>query len=110
MQFELLCAGIPFAVMIAAASVILIKLYFSNTRRMTSRVTGQVVRAEPRVTIVKDRRKAETILTVRYVVSGRELNLVHVLEGERSQHFPPGRPVQVRYNPAQPDMAGVLMG
>ena len=107
MQFEYICAGIPLAAMVAAASVILVKVYFSNTRRMTSRVAGTVVRAEPRVTIANGRRKAETVLIVRYIVSGKELELTHVLEGERAQHFPPGRPVQVRYNPAQPDMAGV---
>ena len=110
MQFELICAGIPLAVMAAAGSVVLVKLYFSNTRRMTSRVAGQIVRAEPRVTIAKGRRKAETVLTVGYVVSGRALEMTYVLEGERAQHFPPGRPIQVRYNPAQPDMAGVVLG
>jgi hypothetical protein len=110
MQFEYLCAGVPLAAMAAAGSVVLVKLYFANTRRMTSRVAGAVVRAEPRVTIVNDRRKAETVLTVKYVVGGRELELTHVLEGERAQHFPPGRPVTVRYNPAAPEMAAVVMG
>jgi hypothetical protein len=110
MQFELICAGIPLAVMAAVGSVILVKLYFSNTRRMTSRTAGKVVRAEPRVTIANGRRTAETVLTVSYIVSGRELELTYVLEGERARHFPPGRPIQVRYNPAQPDMAGVVLG
>jgi hypothetical protein len=108
MPLEYLCVAIPFAAMIAVGSVVLIKLYFSDTRRMTSRVAGQVVRAEPRVTIVKDRRKAQTVLVVRYVVGGRELELTHVLDGERVQHFPPGRPVQVRYNPAEPEMASIV--
>jgi len=110
MHFEYFCVGIPLVVMFGAGSVVLAKMYFSNTRRMTSRVGGQVVRAEPRVTIVNDRRNAETVLVVRYVVGGRELELAHVLEGERAQHFPPGRPVQVRYNPAEPEMAAVVMG
>jgi len=110
MQWEYFCAGIPLAAMTAAGSVVLVKMYFSDTRRMTSRVAGTVVRAEPRVTITNNRRKAETLLTVRYVVGGRELELAHVLEGERAQHFPPGRAVQIRYNPAAPEMAGVVMG
>ncbi len=110
MQFEYLCAGVPLAAMVGAASVVLVKMYFSNTRRMTSRVAGQVVRHRARVTIANNRRKAETVLTVRYVVGGRELELTHVLEGERAQHYPPGRPVQIRYNPAQPEMAGVVTG
>ena len=109
MAIEYVCAAVPLTAMAAAGGVALVRIYFSNTRRMTSFVTGEVVRADQRASIVKDRRQTETSVVVKYTVSGEEYEITHKLDGERARQFPEGKPLPVRYNPADPKMAALAM-
>ena len=74
---------------------------------MTSEVPGRVVSVVERVNIEDDRRKPQTLVTISYAASGVECELQRVLAGHIGSYFPVGRPLRVKYNPAEPTMARV---
>ncbi len=88
-----------------ASFVIMARFYFTNARRMTSHTTGQVVSSEERVRIENDRRHVDTHIVVRYSAHGRELTLARVVRGGFARKYPPGLELNIKYNPAEPEMA-----
>ncbi len=97
------------ALVVVGVFLFLKKFYLTNARRMTSRTIGTVQGAEERVVITATDRHVETVLTVNYAAGGRDWTVTGVIFGDRARHFPAGRTVPVKYNPANPDMAEVAL-
>ena len=85
------------------------KFYLTDARRMTSRTTGTVQLAEERTVVTATDRYVETLLTVGYSAGGREWRVMGYVLGGRAKYFPAGSEVPVKYNPANPDMAEVML-
>jgi hypothetical protein len=96
-------------VFFATTVVLLFKFYFTNRRRMTSYTQGRVLTADERVVVDKDMRRTETEILAAYSASGKEFQVRRVIQGAKGKLFPPGRPVQVRYNPGEPDMSELAL-
>ena len=104
MTFGFMLTAIAFIVVL---TVMLAKVYLTDTRRMTSYTNGTVVSAEQRVVVTDNERRTETEITARFTAAGHEVELKRVVRGERAKHFPPGAPIPVRYNPGRPWMAQI---
>ena len=89
--------------------VLLFKFYFTDRRRMTSYTEGRVVTADERVVVDSDMRRTETEIVAAYNAMGKEYRVRRVIDGAKSKLFPPGRPVQIRYNPGEPDMSELAL-
>lgn len=79
--------------------------YFRTTARMTSVATAEVVSSSERVIRDEKGRRDETVVVCRFSVHGKEYNVEVLLRGQRARHYPIGRPIPVRYNPADPTMS-----
>lgn len=96
-------------VFLATLVFLLFRFYFTDRRRMTSYTEGRVLTADERVVIDKDMRRTETEIVASYTASGKDYQVRRVIEGAKAKLFPPGRPVQVRYNPGEPDMSELAL-
>jgi len=97
---------------IAVAAVITLAmgaLYFNNSRRMTSITAGKIVRSEEREVMRKDAREFETDIVASYTASGKEYQITRTLPGRLSKRFGQGKTINIRYNPAEPDMADLAV-
>jgi hypothetical protein len=78
--------------------------------KMTSSAVGTVVSAEERqIPYQGGGHRYETELTCRFTAGGAERTLRLTLPGRHAKRFPAGKPVPVRYYPANPDVARVAV-
>jgi len=83
-------------------------LYFNNARRMTSITAGRIVRSEEREVLRKDTREFETDIVASYTAAGREYQISRTLPGRLGKRFTQGAPINIRYNPAEQEMADLM--
>jgi hypothetical protein len=103
-----------FAVYLIAAvvvTVILVMIVLSHHRtfQMTSRTAGTVVAANEIERQEQDRKWVETEVVCRYSAGGAEREVKHLLRGRQAKRFPQGKAVPVRYDPAEPHVAEVMV-
>src|SRR5947208_1466181 len=87
--------------------VILFRIYYSKTMKMTSYKSCEVVRAEDRVVRDETERREETFILCKYSVNGKEYEISHIIRGHNAKAYPPGRNLTVWYNPNVPEMARI---
>jgi len=85
------------------------KFYITETSRMTSQTPGRVVMVEQRAVSDAVERRTETEVEVTYTIAGTEYQIKRIFPGERAVQFPIGRVISVRYNPATPTMAQLVL-
>ena len=93
--------------MVGSGAIGLLIFYHSKPLKMTSSTLGRVVASEEIERRDETRRWDETHVTCQYVVAGREYTVQAILRGRQARRFPVGREVEVRYNPALPDMSRI---
>jgi hypothetical protein len=93
--------------MAAAIAIASGAFYFNDGRRMTSITQGRVLRSEERAIERFGAREMETEIVVSYQAAGRELEMTRLLRGAFGRRYAPGASINVRYNPAEPEMADV---
>ena len=78
--------------------------------KMTSSAVGTVVSADEREVKYDGGHRYETELTCRFTTGGAAEHTVKlVLNGRQAKRFPAGKPVPIRYYPANPDVARVAV-
>ncbi|HZZ42363.1 MAG TPA: DUF3592 domain-containing protein [Tepidisphaeraceae bacterium] len=97
------------AVFFATTLFLLVRFYFTDRRRMTSITEGRVLTAAERTVIERDLRKIKTDITATYTARGKDYQVHRTIEGSKATHFPPGRPINIRYNPGEPDMSEIML-
>jgi hypothetical protein len=92
-------------------TVILVMTVLSHHRtfKMTSRTAGAVVAANEVERQHHDRKWVETELVCRYNAGGTEREVKRLLRGRQAKRFPEGKTVPVRYDPAEPHVAEVVV-
>ncbi len=89
--------------------VVLFRVYYSKSMKMTSYIDGEVIRAEERVVRDERERREETLIACRYSVRGQDYSIEHVLRGMRAKDYPLGRKVTIWYNPTVPRMSKIKL-
>ena len=95
------------AALVFVCIVILFRIYYSQTMKMTSYTPCQVLRAEDRVVRDETERREETLIVCKYSVRGQEYEIEHIVRGHNAKAYPPGRELTVWYNPNVPEMARI---
>lgn len=91
--------------MVVVGAIVLMVFYHQKRLKMTSNTVAEVVRAEQREVRDERERRDETVVRVRYLVSGHPYEIEQVFRGRLAARFPAGRTLRVWYNPAEPEMS-----
>lgn len=92
---------------VVVGAIGLIFFYHQKRLKMTSNTVAEVIRSEQREVRDEKERRDETIVRVRYSVSGNTYEVEQVLRGRLAARYPAGRTLTVYYNPAEPDMSRI---
>ena len=95
--------------MIIVGVIATMLFYHSPRWKMTSAVTGEVARTEEREIRDKQGRREETLVVVKYTVRQHDYELNLTFPGRQSSRFTDGRKIPMRYNPADPNMAQLIL-
>jgi hypothetical protein len=99
---------IALIIIVLIVSLVLMALYFRPELKMTSQTSGTVVSSTLREVRTETERREETVVVVAYTAVGQKCSMQNVLRGNHTGRFPEGLGVQVKYNPAKPEMAAVV--
>lgn len=94
---------------VVAGIVALVFWSHSKGLKLTSSTTGQVIASEVREVRDSQQRREETVIRCRYEVAGRAFDVQRIVPGRYAAAYPVGLRLEVRYNPAEPSMAEVVV-
>jgi hypothetical protein len=70
---------------------------------------GTVISADEREISDNRGRRIETVVRCRFRMNDQDYEVEHAFRGKVAGHFPPGKQLPIRYNPAEPTMARIAM-
>ena len=91
-------------------AILLVILYHDKSLKMTSTLAAPIIRSEQREIRDEKERREETVVTVQYKVNGQDYTLDQVFRGRQASRYPVGKTLTVKYNPAEPHMAKIVVG